>query len=88
MNDYLWPASGLERISLIKLILGREAYFVEDRISAIEDLELRSSLRIEDEARVKPVLITSQSFLWKALTTCRPRRPVAPVMRTFWVMVI
>jgi len=42
---------------------------------------LRSSLMVEEVARVKPVLVTDQPARDNSATTCRPRRPVAPVTR-------
>lgn len=51
--------------------------------------EFRSSLMIEGGlARVNPVPTTVQPAREKAFTTCRPRRPVAPVMRTVLGIVV
>ena len=49
--------------------------------------EPRSSFKIDGGfARVNPVPTTCHSFLSNAVTTCRPSRPVAPVMRAVLVI--
>jgi len=51
--------------------------------------EPRSSFRVAGGfARANPVPTTAQSCLSKALTTCLPSRPVAPVMRAVFAMVV
>jgi hypothetical protein len=51
--------------------------------------EPRSSFRVAGGfARANPVPTTVQSFLSKAVATCLPSRPVAPVMRAVFAMVV
>jgi hypothetical protein len=57
-------------------------YFDSSRALITSGSDPRSTLRIDGGfARVNPVPVTFQSARSKALRTCRPRRPVAPVMR-------
>lgn len=53
------------------------------------DSELRSSFKIVGGfARENPVPTTLYPARWKAGTTARPRRPVAPVMRAVLGIVV
>ncbi len=59
------------------------------RAVATSSSELISSFKIVGGfARVNPVPLTSQPARSKALTTCLPSRPVAPVMRAVFAMVV
>lgn len=62
------------------------AYLISSRAVVISGWLFRSSLRRGRDAREKPVPLTSQPARENALTTCRPRRPVAPVMRTVFAI--
>ena len=67
----------------------RVTHLASSRTASTEAEELRSSLMIEGGfARVNPVPTTSNPCLWNALTTCLPSRPVAPVIRAVFVMMV
>lgn len=56
-------------------------YLECSRAFSTSEEEARSTLRIvAPSARDKPVPLAVQSLLAKAFKTCRPRRPVAPVI--------
>lgn len=64
-------------------------HFTPSSIFATSDSEARSSFTIEGGfARVNPVPTTSHPCLWNAFTTCLPSRPVAPVMRAVFAIVV
>lgn len=63
-------------------------YFTSSKTFATSASEPKSSFKIAGGfARVKPVPTTSQPCLWNAFTTCRPSRPVAPVIRALFAMI-
>ena len=63
-------------------------YLILSRLSVTACSSSMSSLTIfGGEALLKPAPVTSQPALSKALTTSRPSRPEAPVIRARWVMV-
>ena len=65
------------------------AYLTASRVFATSTSDPRSSFRIDGGlARVKPVPVTSQPALSKTFTTCLPSRPVAPVMRAFFAILM
>jgi hypothetical protein len=63
------------------------AYLTSSMVLTTSASEPRSSFKMAGGlAREKPVPTTFQSCLLKAVTTCRPRRPVAPVIRAVLAM--
>ena len=86
MDDYLWSSSVSRAVGSATKEC---AYLTSSRILSTSTAEPRSSFKTEGgAARVRPVPTTSQPARSKTLTTCLPSRPVAPVMSTFFDMLM